>query len=319
MYDVITFGSGTKDTYLILDQNKIKDGNLDLCFRYGAKVEAHELRITTGGGGTNSAAALSKLGYHTAWCGMVGDDNEGNDVIADLKKFKVDRSFIKKTKEKPTNQSIVLMSPGSDRTILIYRGASNEYGLQDLDLKKIKAKWIYIAPLAGKNLDFFAPLLEYAANNGIKIMVNPGIAQIDFLKQNMHLLNKIDILSVNEDEAARLTDHHIDQVTESLSILTKMVKSVTIITKGEKGVEVADKKNIYSAGIINVTIVDKTGAGDSFNAGFLAEYMKSGNIPNAIQLATADATCNMQNWGAKFNLLCSKDSWERINVTITSL
>ncbi|HNY97777.1 MAG TPA: carbohydrate kinase family protein [Candidatus Pacearchaeota archaeon] len=319
MYDVITFGSGTKDTYLILDQKKIKDGNLDLCFRYGAKVEAHELRITTGGGGTNSAAALSKLGYRTAWCGMVGDDNEGKDVITDLKKFGVDGSFIKKTKEKPTNQSIVLMSPGSDRTILIYRGASNEYGLQDLDLKKIKAKWIYIAPLAGKNLDFFAPLLEYAADNGIKVMVNPGIAQIDFLKQNMHLLSKIDILSVNEDEAARLTGYNSNQATESLNIIAQAVKSVAVITKGENGVEVADKKNLFSAGVIDVKIVDKTGAGDSFNAGFLAEYMKTGNIPNAIQLATADATCNMQNWGAKFNLLCPNDNWERVNVTITSL
>jgi len=47
--------------------------------------------------------------------------------------------------------------------------------------------------------------------------------------------------------------------------------------------------------------------------------MKTGNIPNAIQLATADATCNMQNWGAKFNLLCPNDNWERVNVTITSL
>ncbi len=317
MFDVITFGSGTKDTYLILDKDKAKNNQKNICFRYGDKIEADEIRHTSGGGGTNTAAALSKFGFNVAWCGMVGNDEAGLGVMEELKEFGVDTNLTQSTNKRPTNQSVVLMSRGSDRTILTYRGASNEFGLGHIPWEKLNAKWFYIAPLAGENLGFFEPLLEFAQKRGIKTMLNPSAAQIQFiLKKGLNLLSKINILSVNEEEALLLAKTREKNAEKLLAKFSKLVKDAVIITKGAKGACASDKKNIYSVGAAPCPVVDRTGAGDSFNAGFLSGFMENQDMTNALQLASAQAACNLQNWGAKFNLLCRADSWEKPNVKI---
>lgn len=170
MFDIIIFGSGTRDRYMILDPKNKKNGE-EITFSYGSKIDTQEIKSFTGGGGTNVACALSKIGFKTSWWGMIGNDQEGKDIIDDIKKFGVNKNFVKISKDKGSNQSVILMYPGSERTILTYRGASNDFSLQDINFSKLKSKWIYIAPFGGKSLEIFEPCFEacpkeWNKNNG---------------------------------------------------------------------------------------------------------------------------------------------------------
>ncbi len=316
-FDVIVFGSGTKDTYMILDPKNKTNGD-GMCFSYGAKIDAKEIKHTTGGGGTNVACALNKIGLKSSWWGAVGQDQEGDNVLNDLKNFGVDFKMAKICKEKPTNQSVILMYPGSERTILTYRGASNHYFLQDLNFSKLKSKWIYIAPFGGKTLDIMEPILKHANQKNIKTMLNPGGAQIEYIKnRNLEILSLIDILSINMQEASMFSGKQ--DINEMIKELSKSIKDILIITDGENGCCVYEKKTnkLYKAGVVKTEIIDMTGAGDSFNSGFLAGYIQKNDIAYAIALGSAQSAYNIQNWGAKFNLLDKKDNWPKVDVSVS--
>jgi sugar/nucleoside kinase (ribokinase family) len=319
-FDVTVFGSGTKDTYMILNQ---KDHNQSqgICLPYGGKVDATEIRHTTGGGGTNVACALAKFGLKASWWGGVGNDLEGSNVLNDLKEFGAHFKYVVIKDNIPTNQSVVLMYPGSERSIVTYRGASNDYNLQDINFGKLKSKWIYIAPSGGKSLEIFKPILEHASKKQIKTMVNPGSAQLDYIKQNLNILSLIDVFVLNDDEASDISGVNKDDIIGMGKKLLETAKNIVIITKGEKGCEVFDKTNKkhYQAGVIKTEVVDMTGAGDSFCAGFLAGYINKNDLMYAIQLGSAESSHNIANWGAKFNLLSKKDDWEKVEVKVSDL
>lgn len=317
MFDIIIFGSGTRDRYMILDPKNKKNGE-EITFSYGSKIDTQEIKSFTGGGGTNVACALSKIGFKTSWWGMIGNDQEGKDIIDDIKKFGVNKNFVKISKDKGSNQSIILMYPGSERTILTYRGASNDFSLQDINFSKLKSKWIYIAPFGGKSLEIFEPVLKHAQKNGIKTMVNPGSSQIEYIKNGkIDILGLIDIISINEEEGAQLSGENKDDIQGIIKKIAPFIKNILIVTRGEKGCYVYEKQNnkLYTAGVIKTDIVDMTGAGDSFNSGFLAGYIKK-DIVYGIQLGSAESSYNISNWGAKFNLLSNNDDWEKIDVKI---
>ena len=161
MFDIITFGSATQD--IIVKPKKLTvlkyggdfSNSQGLCFPLGSKVEVEDIKFNSGGGGTNTAATFVKQGFKTAFCGTVGDDIAGKEIIDELKKLKINASFILKTNKKLTNHSIVILNNGQDRTILTYRGAAELMGENDIPWNKLKTKWIYAAPLSGLFFDNF--------------------------------------------------------------------------------------------------------------------------------------------------------------------
>jgi len=314
-FDIITFGSGTKDFYFIFDHlssETIADG---IKLSLGAKIEVDRVLALTGGGGTNVAVGLRKLGFTTAWCGMVGNDLSGQEVIHDLENFKVDTSLVLKNNQKPTNQSVILMAPGTERTILVYRGASNELDQNSLPWSKLQTDWFYLAPLGGKNLEFFNPLLDFSCEQKIRVAINPGTRQITFMKTKLReILGKIDILFVNEEEASLITGISSQNLVEIAHELDNLTKGIWVITRGSKGAIASDKKFYYRSGILPTEVIDKTGAGDSFNSGFLGSYLRSSDMVLALQLGTANAAKNLEQWGAKMDLLSLGDEWNQVEV-----
>lgn len=149
-------------------------------------------------------------------------------------------------------------------------------------------------------------------------MVNPGSSQIEYIKNGkIDILGLIDIISINEEEGAQLSGENKDDIQGIIKKIAPFIKNILIVTKGEKGCYVYEKQNnkLYTAGVIKTNIVDMTGAGDSFNSGFLAGYIKK-DIVYGIQLGSAESSYNISNWGAKFNLLSNNDDWEKIDVKI---
>ena len=147
MKDVITIGSATKDVFLVsqdfkLIKSKEFSTGVGECFAFGSKVEMKDLFTDTGGGATNSAVTCANLGLDVGVVTSVGFDSTGQEIIADLKDRNVDASLVYKHPTLKTGYSTILLSSVGDRTILVYRGAAQVFGDENLkNSKKLKAKW----------------------------------------------------------------------------------------------------------------------------------------------------------------------------------
>ena len=321
MFDIITFGSATWDIFLRPKKFQIvKDKKFirakGLCFDLGSKVDIEDTYFSSGGGGTNTAVAFSKQGFKAAYCGMVGNDISGEEIVEELKKLGVETRFILKTKLKPTNHSVVLSLPKKDRTILVYRGASDLLSKKDIPLEKLRAKWFYLAPLSGKLSKLSETIVNFAYKNKIKIAINPGNTQLSLSKKTLkRIFKKVDILILNQEEASLLTKIPYQKEKEIFKEIDNMCSGIAVMTKGSEGVVVSARNNLYRAKPLKLKVVNQTGAGDSFASGFVSGFIKSkGNIKFAIQLGTANAVSCLQKWGAKQGLLKKNEKFRKVEV-----
>lgn len=324
MYDIITFGSATRDTFLRLKKENYRIleerefiGGKSLCFPLGAKIFIEDLKVASGGGGTNSACTFSNQGFKVAYWGKIGNDKRGEAVIEELKKFKVETKFIKKDKKYPTAYSVILSSPLGERTVLIYRGACHFLDAREIPTVSPISKWFYLAPLSGESARVFETLVNFAKNNKIKVAANLGNSQINLKKEILEpVLKKIDILILNLEEASLLSKIRVEKEKEIIKKLALLTKGIIVITKAEKGAVVSDGEYLFRVGAPSVLPFEKTGAGDAFGAGFLSGFLEKNNIEYALQLATANATSCIQKIGAKNGLLKKGEwgSWPRVKV-----
>ncbi len=323
MFDIITFGSATWDIFLrqapgwqIVKGKKFITGK-GICFNLGSKVDIKDIYFFSGGGGTNTAATFSKQGFKTAYCATVGDDIAGREIIQELKKLGINCQFVFKTKLKPTNRSVILSSDlEKDRTILVYRGASELLGKKDISWKKLKARWFYLAPLSGKPCRITEDIVNFAYRNKIKIVFNPGNCQLSLPPKTLkRILKKVDILILNQEEASLLTKIPYQKEKEIFKKIDELCPGVAIMTKGSKGVVISDGKHLYWAKAPKTKVVDRTGAGDSFGSGFVSGFIKSkGNIEFALQFAMANSSSCLKEWGAKSGLLKKAEKFKKIKV-----
>ncbi|MEK7663839.1 MAG: carbohydrate kinase family protein [Patescibacteria group bacterium] len=322
MYDIITFGSATRDIVIkprkltSLKYNKDSSSEKEVCFPVGSKIDVEDIQFYTGGGGTNTAVTFALQRFKTAFCGMVGNDLAGGEIIEELKKPKIDTSFVFKTSKKLTNHSVVILEQNHERTILAYRGASELMEGKDIPWKKLNTKWIYIAPLTGLALSSFADLLNFSKEHGIKIAANPSIAQLS-LANFSDIAKNIDILLLNQEEASFLTKIPFENDQEIFKKLDEMCPGIAVMTKGGEGAVVSDGKSIYRAKPAeDRKIVDTTGAGDAFGSGFVSEFIVSGgDIEKSMQFAMANSEGCIGQIGAKNGLLKKGEEFERVKVT----
>lgn len=321
MHDIITFGSGTYDIFLkpsdfkVISDKKFVTGR-GICFNLGSKVDVTDVKFSSGGGGTNSAATFTKQGFSVAFCGKLGNDIMGNEIIKELKDRGVNTNYISKSDKRRTNQSVVINADKKDRTIFVYRGASELLEKTEILWEHLDAKWFYIAPLSGKLAEIFPNIVNFAKEKGIKVAANLGNSQLkikkDILKKT---LEKIDVLILNQEEASILTKTPFEKEAEVFKKIDAMCPGITIMTKGDKGVSVSDGWNIYKAVAVKTKIVDKTGAGDAFGSGFVSKFILSGgNIEESIQFGVANATSCIRNWGAKGGLLEKDARFEKVKI-----
>lgn len=321
MFDIITFGSATQDIFISSKKFLPKKGKIfttgkGIFLDAGAKIEAENIFFASGGGGTNTAATFAKQGFKVSYCGMVGNDCFGNLTAQELKKWKIDTGFLKKTDKKPTNTSVFLTYPGKDRTILVYRGASDILSKRDIPWQKIKnTKYFYLAPFAGKLANLTENLVDFAKKNKIKIALNPGYNQLTLPRKVLErILAKVDILILNREEASLLTKIPYQKEKEIFQKLDKLVEGICIMTKGKDGAVVSDGRYLFRAPSLGFKGIDATGAGDSFGAGFVAGMIKKNNIVYAIQLAMANSSFNIKKFGAKEGILEKRQKWPKVKV-----
>ncbi len=306
----MSLGSALQDIYLIdqhdLAPTEIGDAAILGKVLVGSKIDIDKISYEVGGGGVNSAITFARHGHEAIFIGNVSYDPAGAAIVKVLNQEGVDSSYVNFLERKTTGTSIILLDARSgERTILTYRGASEQFGnFSERDLDLIYPDWLYVTTLRG-DLDTLERFFKHAKKMNAKIMFNPGIKELEESKKLISLLKYVDVLNVNKSEAARIVPGTV--LTELLYHLNNYVETV-IITDGAMGGIAGNGKETYRFGIYEDTrIKDATGAGDAFGSGFLAHLAAGKPFKSSLVFASANSTSVVSKLGANKGILSGRE------------
>ncbi len=304
MYDIITVGSNTIDTFVLTDKKYFKSRTYT--YPVGSKILIRDLHFSIGGGGTNTAVCFSRLGLKTAYLGVIGSDANGRIVLDYLKKENIATVLVQKDNIK-TGFSVILDAKGEDRTILTFKGSNNDLIYEKIPKSRLRAKWFYFSAMVGKSFESIKKLSMYASKKGIKVAFNPSSY---LAKKGKRYLSKIlsntSLLVLNREEAALITG--TSKINNSLLMLNKMGPDYVVITDGKKGAYALFEGNKYYVKPHNFKVKETTGAGDAFASSFLAGLILKNDVKFALSLAQTNAESVITHYGAKEKLLTLKEA-----------
>ena len=283
----------TKSTMkLIFDENEFKKLLSNL------KIE----KTVSGGSVANSIVGLSQLGNKVGFIGKVCDDDLGSKYEDGLKKENVEYFYSKKKEELPTGTCLILITPDSERTMCTFLGTAGKINENDVSADAIKQSEIIL--LEGYLWDEGEPkkAFDKAINNANKVAMSLS-DQFCVDRHKQHFLelvkNKLDITFANEQEISSLVDakNFNDVIT-----FAKQINKLIVVTRGEKGATAINGNEIVECGIKeNLKIVDLTGAGDLFAAGFLHGYVNKLSIKESLEKGTDMSSKIIQQIGARMS------------------
>lgn len=327
-FDIITIGSATRDVFMKSEQFKIiEDKTFSTgqgeCFALGSKIEVKDIVFTSGGGGTNTAVTFARQGLKTACIGAIGDDFNGRDVIDELNREGVNTDYFQKNKDGRTAYSVILVHESGERTILSHKGEGQNFDVKKIPFDKLIARWLFLDSLGG-HYDLLETAVNWAVKNQIKLAADMGSKELDHgLEKLRPLLKHFSIVKMNREEAAKLTGIDYQSENDIFKFMDEVVDGIFLMSKGPEGVVASDGKNIYRAGVPDSPVVERTGAGDAFSAGFVSQILQrtSDDIIKAIQFATANASSVVTQYGAKAGILKKGDwgQWPLVKVEQVTL
>ena len=254
----------------------------------------------SGGSIANSIVGLSQLGNKVGFIGKVSDDDLGQKYEDGLKKENVDYIYSKKKESLPTGTCLILITPDSERTMCTFLGMAGKINEGDVDINSVKDSEIIF--LEGYLWDEGDPksAFDKAIQNSNKVAMS--LSDLFCVERHKpHFLDlvrhKIDLTFANEQEITSLIEaKNFDEVISFCHQLGKMI----VITRGEKGSIAINKNEIIECeSNRDLKIVDLTGAGDLFAAGFLHGYINNLTISESLEKGTEMSTKVIQQIGAR--------------------
>ncbi|HRJ06288.1 MAG TPA: carbohydrate kinase family protein [Candidatus Saccharibacteria bacterium] len=266
----------------------------------GGKADVNKIDFSTGGGATNAAVTFARQNLHAIFMGTIGHDPAGKAVLDDLDKEGVDTRFVSYSDKLNTGYSVLLLAPNGERSILTYRGASTKYLIKNFNLDDVEADWLYVSTMTG-NMNVLDHIFHQARQKGIKVFFNPGKGELKQPQLLKGLLEDVDVLSLNKEEAQQIV--HGETSEELVRHLLHYV-GVAIVSDGPDGVVASDGQVIIKAGMYrDVKVIDRTGAGDAFGSGFLSQWALGKSLKESIIFASANSTSVVTKIGAKAGIL----------------
>jgi len=281
----------TKSTMkLFFDENEFKNLLTNL------KIE----KTVSGGSVANSIVGLSQLGNKVGFIGKVSDDEFGSKYEEGLKKENVEYFYSKKNEKLPTGTCLILVTPDSERTMCTFLGTAGKINENDVNSEVIKKSEIIF--LEGYLWDEGEPkkAFDKAINNANKIAMSLS-DQFCVDRHKNHFLdlvkNKLDITFANEQEITSLIEaKNFHEVID----FSKQINKLIVITRGEKGAVAIQGEEVTQADILkNLKILDLTGAGDLFAAGFLHGIINKMSIKESLIKGTELSSKIIQKIGAR--------------------
>jgi len=282
----------TKSTMKLVDEVEFKKLLSNL------KIE----KTIAGGSVANSIVGLAQFGNKVGFIGKVNEDDLGNKYEESLKKEKVEYYYSKKKEVLPTGTCLILITPDSERTMCTFLGTAGKISENDVDINAVKNSKLTF--LEGYLWDEGDPkkAFDIAIQNSNKVAMS--LSDLFCVERHKpHFLdlvkNKLNIIFTNEQEILSLINtKNFDEVIS----FGKQIGKLIVITRGEKGSLAINRNEVYECNSKkNLKIVDLTGAGDLFAAGFLQGHVNGLMIENSLQMGTDASAKIIQKIGARLN------------------
>ena len=281
----------TKSTMkLFFDENEFKKLLTNL------KIE----KTVSGGSVANSIVGISQLGDEVGFIGKISGDAFGSKYEEGLRKENVKYLYSKKKEELPTGTCLILVTPDSERTMCTFLGTAGKINENDINAKAVEnSKMIF---LEGYLWDEGEPkkAFDKAIKNSSKVIMSLS-DKFCVDRHRSHFLdlvkNKLDITFANEEEIMSLINaKKFSEVIE----FAKDINKCLVITRGEKGAISVKGNEITECSVQkNLKIIDLTGAGDLFAAGFLHGYINNLSQKESLQKGTEMSSKIIQQIGAR--------------------
>ena len=286
----LTENNLTKSTMKLVDEAEFKKLLSSL------KIE----ETVSGGSVANSIVGLSQLGNRVGFIGKVNEDDLGNKYEEGLKKEKVKYFYSKKKEQLPTGTCLILITPDSERTMCTFLGIAGK--INENDVNEVEIKKSEITFLEGYLWDEGDPkkAFDKAIQNSNKVAMS--LSDLFCVERHKtHFLdlvkNKLDITFANEQEVTSLIDaKSFDEVV----LFAKQLRRLIIVTRGESGATAIQGNEVVECGVKkNLKIVDLTGAGDLFAAGFLHGHVNNLSLKESLEKGAELSSKVIQQIGAR--------------------
>lgn len=286
-----------------------------LLIGFGEKIVVEKYEIEMGGNANNTAIGLARLGIRTALIAEIGKDEFAQKIIENLKSENIDSSFIIETPTEKTSFSVGISYKG-ERTLFV----EHVERTHNFKFPETKPRLVYLTSLGRIWEKAYIDAFEFSQKENTLLAFNPGGMQLAERGNIVwSILEKTDFLFVNKEEAEEILYGKEIKVSSDKSIkkllygLRGLGPKNVIITDSNNGSYLQDEQNNLShLGIMEVQVVEKTGAGDSFNAGFLAGILNGLRLPQAMVWGTLNAASVVQEVGAQKGLLTEEKLKEEI-------
>lgn len=305
----MSIGGATYDLFVRFSEETIAKHSDRHAFKLmlGEKIRAQNVLETCGGGASNTAVGLARLGCQAGFCGVVGDDRWGSKLLENFKKENVDITCATVVEGEVSSFSIIL-SAGSGERVILYDPGTNDH-LHDVTFDREHVgtmDWVYFNHIQASTCVIEDDMIGILAKEtGPGLTWNPGGCQIDVgidAPNNCTLLAHTNLLQLNKGEA--LSFSKTSTVEDALRVLLgKGVRNVCI-TDGSKGTIASDGVHIYRCPILSDSVVtDTTGAGDAFGTGVTWALQEGKSLPEALRAGTINASSVVGKIGAQAGLL----------------
>ena len=306
--DILGIGNAIVDVICKVDdeflaKNNLAKSNMKLIDESEFKKLLGNLKIeetVSGGSVANSIVGLSQLNNKVGFIGKVSDDDFGQQYEKGLKIENVKYFYNKKKENLPTGTCLILITPDSERTMCAFLGTAGKINKNDIDVKAVKNSQMTF--LEGYLWDEGGP--QEAFNEAINYSNNTAMSLSDKFCVERHkksflelVQNKLDIIFANEQEILELID--AKSFDEVISFGKKLGKTL-VITRSDKGSIAINRNEVTECkSKKNLKIVDLTGAGDLFAAGFLHGHINKMSIRDSLVQGTEMASKIIQIIGAR--------------------
>jgi sugar/nucleoside kinase (ribokinase family) len=282
-----------KGTMTLIDEDRAH-------YLYGAMEPALQM---SGGSAANTMVGIASLGGSAAYIGRVRDDQLGNVFAEDLRASGVEFSVPSCTDGPPTGRCVIVVTPDAQRTMSTYLGASTDLGPEDVEAELIaRAKLVYLEGYlwdrpSAKEAFRTAARFAHAEGRQVALTLSDPFCVDRHRDSFVELIDgAVDVLFANEEEITSL--FQVFSFDEALELIRGRV-SVAALTRGAKGSVIVSGDRLHTIDPFSVPVIDTTGAGDMYAAGFLHGLAQGWDLESCGRLGSAAAARVISQTGAR--------------------